>query len=94
MSNLKHPKTMADLLIISLLTAAASAFVVILGKKWGVLEWLQANGSEIVNKWASCDFCCGFWVAVVLSAVFATATGQYHYLFVPVFSAPITRFLL
>ena len=85
---------MIDFCISVLLVALLSAFVNIVFKKWEIMQWIQVHGNNFFSKMASCDFCFGFWVGLLLSIGAATITGNVYLLFVPVFSAPITRFIL
>ena len=85
---------MVEFFILTILTALASAFLIILMKKWSVLEWLQAHATDLIAKWASCDFCCGFWLAVIIACAISFSTNEYRCLFIPIFSAPLTRMLV
>lgn len=85
-----------------LAVALVAAFILLLAGKLGAIEWLQAHGidsksdhvNDIFSKWASCHFCLSFWCAVLLSAVAVAVSGDGLLMFVPIFSTPITRFLL
>lgn len=85
---------MVDYLTLILLTALFSAFSINLLKKWGVIEWLQIHGSELISKMAHCDFCLSWWMNVLLCAILSVTTGCWHFLVIPFFSTMITRFLL
>ena len=85
---------MVDYFIIILLASLASAFFINLGKKWGIVEWLQIHGSELISRMAHCDFCLSWWMNVLLCAILSVTTGCLHFLVVPFFSTMITRFLL
>lgn len=86
--------------------AWAAAFAVILADKWGIREWLQVHADAIVNKiWPrydgdffnrlfTCNFCCGWWVAVIISLTLFVITGQWPMLVIPFCSTPITRKLI
>ena len=41
---------MGCVLMAAVLTGCLTSWVVILLRKWGVLEWLQVHGSEFVGK--------------------------------------------
>lgn len=85
---------MVDYLILILLTALFSAFSINLLKKWGIIEWLQIHGSELISKLAHCDFCLSWWMNVIVSVTIALALGNWIFLLVPFFSTMITRFIL
>lgn len=86
--------TMIDFLISVCLVALLSAFIILLLTKWRIVEWLQVNGGDFFGKMAECHLCMGFWVAVILSAIAVYITGDYMLMFVPVFSSPLTRYIL
>lgn len=86
--------------------ALSAAFLISLADKWGWREWLQVHADAIVSKWItryngdffnrlfSCNFCCGWWVAVIISLTLLAVTGHWWFIFVPVCSTIITRNLL
>lgn len=94
--------TMIDFTIVVLLTALFAAFEILLLMKWGVIEWLQVHGigaksdkiNDLVSKMAHCNFCLSFWASVVTISIAAVLMQDWHLLFVPVFSAPLTRYIL
>ena len=85
---------MIEFAISVLLVALLSAFIVIVLTKWKIREYIQVHGGNFFGKMADCDFCFGFWIAVLLSVGAAIAVGDCSFLFVPLFSAPITRYIL
>lgn len=85
---------MVDYLILILLIALFSAFIISLLKKVGIIEWLQIHGSELISKLAHCDFCLSWWMNVIVSVTIALALGNWIFLLVPFFSTMITRFIL
>ncbi len=84
---------MGRLAVAALLTGCLTSWVVILLRKWGVLEILQVQGNKFISKLASCDYCLSFWLgwAVVIPA--ALITGEWFLLAVPFFSTTIGRIL-
>lgn len=85
---------MIEFAVSVLLVAALAAFAVLLMKKWGIVEWLQVNGSDLISKLANCNFCLSFWAGVLLSAMAVLLTGNGYFMAIPFFSTPITRYLL
>lgn len=83
-----------DILIYIIIIALGSAFTIIVLDKWGIREWLQVHGSRLISKMAGCTFCLGFWIAVILSIFLSAISGECSYLLIPIFSSPITRFIL
>ena len=77
----------------AVLTGCLTSWVVILLKKWGVIEWVQVHGNAFFVKLASCDFCLNFHCAWMLMLVVAVLTGEWILLAVPFLSTTIGRFL-
>lgn len=86
--------TIYQIIVISLL----SAFVILVMNKSEVRDKLRDYNCRIANfkiaKMLECDFCLGFWVAIVIAAILSIFTLNASWIFVPVMSAPITRFLV
>ena len=85
---------MTRLLIASLLTAFLAAWLIMLAKKWRIIEWLQTRGNTFFNELWSCDYCLSWWCSVVIAATAAAVTGDGHLLLVPFFSTMVSRRLL
>ena len=83
---------MIQYLIVVVLVALMASFMVLILTKWGVVEWLQVHGDELLSKMASCTFCLSFWSCVIVSLVVVIGTDNILYLGIPFFAAPITRF--
>lgn len=74
------------------LVALASAFVLSLAVKWGVLEWLQIHApNEFFSKMLTCKFCTSFWVAVIVSLIGWAIGGMWYMIFAPIFATVIIR---
>lgn len=80
----------ATILYISLL----AAFLLLLARKLGGIEWLQVHGNDLVWELASCEFCLSWWVCLVLSCCAALFTGDWHCLLAAPFATPLTRMLI
>lgn len=85
---------MVDYIITILLASLLSAFFINLGKKWGIVEWLQMHGSELISKMAHCDFCLSWWTNVLVSLIAALLVGDWQLLFIPFFATMLTRMML
>ena len=85
---------MTGFLTCVVLVALLAAWVLLLFLKWGIIEWLQVHGSDLVSKAANCFFCMSWWMCVVLSIIAAVVLGEWSVLAVPFFATPITRRLL
>lgn len=85
----------AEFLIWVTLISLAAAFALSVATKWGVLEWLQVHApNEFFNKLLNCNFCCSFWIGLILSGVLAIVTGHWYILLCPICSTILTRDLL
>lgn len=74
------------------LVALASAFVLSLAVKWGILEWLQVHApNEFFSKMLNCKFCTSFWVAVIVSLIGWAIGGMWYMVFAPIFATVIIR---
>lgn len=85
---------MACFLISIILIALASAFVLTLAYKWGVIEWMQVHGDKIISQMANCDFCLSFWSNVIVCMVVMLVVDDVTVGLAPLFSTMITRKLL
>ena len=83
---------MIQFVCVVVLVALMASFLVLLLTKWGVVEWLQVHGDELLSKMASCSFCLSFWMCLLLTLVVVLGTDNALYMSVPFFATPITRF--
>ena len=83
---------MIQFVCVIVLVALMASFLVLLLTKWGVVEWLQVHGDELLSKMASCSFCLSFWMCLLLTLVVVLGTDNALYMSVPFFATPITRF--
>lgn len=49
---------------------------------------------KYISKMLDCDFCLGFWLAVLIAVICFAITLQCNWLMTPFLSAPITRLLV
>lgn len=85
---------MQALVVYIILVALLSAMILLVLDKTEVLEKARALSSGLLFKLLSCDLCMSFWIAVVLSIVSAVVFMDITFVLVPIFSTPITRYLL
>lgn len=80
------------------LTALFCAFIILVTSKNGLRYKAQSlcatKGLTLIAQMLDCDFCFGFWLSVIISSTMFLVTMDTSYIFVPVFSAPLTRFLI
>ena len=85
---------MTNLIAYIIIISGAAAWLLTLGRKWGVLEWLAVHSNAFFNRMFNCDFCMSWWTAWVLTAALFCITGDSHTLIIPFVSTTITRRLL
>ena len=78
------------IIIISLI----ASFVIMLMRKWGVVEWVQVHGNDFFSKMFSCDFCLSRWVSLTISVIIFLVTRDALVLSAPFGSTMLTRILL
>lgn len=83
-----------SILILIVLVALSAAFIILLLKKLGFVEWMQVHGDKITSQLFGCDFCMSFWTAMLLCAVICAFNDDARMMIVPLFSTPLTRYLL
>lgn len=85
---------MFDVLIESGIVALTAAFIILLLKKWGVVEWLQVHGSNLVSQMANCDFCLSWWTSLSVAIALALCIDDWRAVFVSLLATPICRKIL
>ena len=68
-----------------------AAWIILLAKKLGGVEWLAINGNAFFSKMALCDYCLSWWLSVCLSVVLAVVAWEWTYVLVPFVSTVIAR---
>ena len=86
--------SMTDYIAVVVLVALMASWVVSLMAKWGIVEYLQVHGNDLISRMASCDFCLSWWACVAVSLGASLVSGEWVILTVPVFSTTLTRRLL
>lgn len=81
-----------------ILVALAAAFVILVSTKNGSRERVRdicdLKKAHIIANMLDCDLCFSFWVSVAICIMQTLVSGDTSWLIVPIFSTPITRFLL
>ena len=81
-----------------ILIALVSTFVILVLEKTELrqyfINYFYSNKIKILAKSLECDFCLGFWIAVVFSILFTAIFDNTNWILTPIFSSPITRFLI
>lgn len=76
------------------IVATLAAFVLLLARKWGGIEWMQVHGSRLVSEMANCTFCLSWWACVVVAFCFAVANLDVRWMILPFFATPVTRMMI
>jgi len=84
---------MGRVVVAALLTGCLTSWVVILMKKWGVIEWVQVHGNAFFDKLVSCDYCLNWWLSWCVVVVALVVTDEWWLVGVPFFSTTIGRLL-
>lgn len=74
--------------------ALAAAFIILTLAKWGVVEYMQVHGSKLISELFSCYLCLSFWMCVIFCGLVAIISQDLLVMFIPIFSAVITRKML
>lgn len=86
--------TLYQIVVIALLVAFIVLFTSISGLRDKARDWCDKYNVSIIAKMLNCDFCFSFWVSVIISTIFMTLSKDISYMFIPILSTPLTRFLL
>jgi hypothetical protein len=78
----------------AILASLLASFIILLLKKFKVVDYIQIHGSKIISDLFSCDFCLSWWCSILVCGVFSITFGNYQYMFIPFFSTPITRLII
>lgn len=76
------------------LVALLAAFIVLLIKKWGIAEYVQVHGNKFFAQMFGCDLCLSWWVGLALTFVCACLLNNLGLLLLPMFTTPLTRYIL
>lgn len=82
---------MVDIVVMAVIVAMIAAFVLTLLYKWGVVEYLQIHGPELIAKMASCDFCMSFWTCTIVSSMVSLMYMDFGWMMLPFVSTKITQ---
>ncbi|MBO5758424.1 MAG: hypothetical protein J6R31_00070 [Rikenellaceae bacterium] len=87
------------LLIAAVLTGCLTAWVWCFVNKWEVSEdctisqWVQIHAPKKIGEMMRCPFCFNFWLSLLFSIVLAVTMKEWYFVFVPLFSTTIGRWL-
>ena len=81
-------------LVLIALVALAATFAIQVIEKWGYRDRIIDCTHGLIQQMFQCDFCLGFWTSMLFSIILAFALGYWYIIAVPVFTAPLIRYLL
>lgn len=87
------------LLCAAVLTGCLTSWVWCFVNKWEVSEectisqWVQINAPKKIGEMIQCQFCFNFWLSLLFSIVLAVTMKEWYFVFVPLFSTTIGRWL-
>ena len=81
-------------MVIVAVVSLVSAFIILLAKKVGIIEWMQVHGDKFISQMASCDFCLSFWTGTVVLLGMACCYDEPLLVFGGVLTCPLTRLML
>lgn len=78
--------------------ALVVAFIILTATKTGLRNKLRDkavdNNLNILADMLECDLCFSFWVSVAICLILSVFNKDFGFLAIPVFSTPISRFML
>ena len=79
-----------------ILLTLATAFVILVISKIGVRDRIIERAPKLISKMFGCDFCLSFWTALIIAVIAWIFIPNLTFIVIlyPVFSAPLTRFIL
>lgn len=79
-----------------ILLALATAFVILFISKIGIRDRIIERAPKLISEMFGCDFCLSFWTAVAIAVIAWIFSPNLTFIVIlyPVFSAPLTRFIL
>ena len=82
------------MLIGIIIISLTAAFVILFITKIGIRNWLAERSPKLIYEMLNCDFCLSFWVGLAITLIVIAIGADWYYIFLPVLTTPITRFLL
>lgn len=85
---------MLELLILSVIIAAISSFIILLIEKIGIRNKIVEKAPMLISQLFSCDFCLSFWFSLILAIILAIIFSNISIILTPFISTPIARILI
>lgn len=81
-----------------IIAALTTAFIILFANKSEIRiklrDWCDIKKLSLIAKMLDCDFCLSFWMNLLFAIVCTFISCDASWLFIPIFSTPLTRFLL
>lgn len=76
------------------MVALATAFIILFLSKSGLRDKaILYCKVDVFAEMLGCDFCLSFWLGLIISLIMSIIDENLLYLCIPIFSAPISRYL-
>lgn len=85
---------MMDFVLLTIIIALLSCFVILFIEKIGYRELMQVRAPKLISELFSCDFCLSWWINLIITLSFCVMACEWHFIFCAVVATPITRRLL
>lgn len=86
--------TIYQIIITALIASFLILFATTSNIRYLIRDWCDVKKLSLIAKMLDCDFCFSFWANFIIAVILAIIMQDTSYLFIPMFSTPITRFLL
>lgn len=86
--------TIYQIIILALLASFILLFLTKTGYRYNLRDFYYLAGFLKIAKMLDCDFCFSFWLSLALAILLAILYRDLSWAAVPIFSTPLTRFLL
>ena len=86
--------TVYQIIVLALLAAFILLLLTKTGWRYALRDHYDLTGFSRIAKMLDCDFCFSFWLSLILALVLAILYQDLAWVMAPIFSVPLTRFLL
>lgn len=78
------------------IVALIAAFTILFISRIGLRDFIIMRSPKPISELFSCDFCLCFWISVLISTILFLRQSPYDalFIFIPICSTPIARYLL
>ena len=85
---------MMDFILLTIIIALFSCFVILFIDKIGYRELMQVRAPKLISELFSCDFCLSWWINLTITLVFCVMECEWYFICCAIAATPITRKLL